>query len=47
MVDQQSAEYFRERERTAREAAKTAASEAARRVHRELAQGYAELLRNS
>ena len=47
MVDQQSAEYFRKRERTERAAAQIAASDAARRVHQELAQSYAELLRNN
>ncbi len=46
MVDQQSAEYFRKRERAERAAAKVATSDAARRVHQELAQSYAELLRN-
>jgi hypothetical protein len=44
-VDQQSIEYFRSRERVEREAAKAAANEAARRVHLELAQGYAALAR--
>lgn len=45
MLDQESLEYFRRRERAERAAAKTAESEAARRVHQELAQGYAQLLR--
>jgi hypothetical protein len=43
-VNQQSVEYFRNRERIEREAAKSAASEAARRAHLELAQNYAELV---
>ncbi len=47
MSDQQSLEYFRRRERAERAAAKHAASEAARRIHQELAQGYAERIRNS
>jgi hypothetical protein len=47
MVDQNSADYFRRRERAERAAAKSAGSEAARRVHQELAQNYADLLRNS
>jgi len=44
-VDQESIDYFRARERVEREAAKSAASEAARRAHLELAQGYAALVR--
>ena len=44
-MDSDSVEYFRNRERTERAAAKKAASEAARRVHQELAQGYAALAR--
>ena len=44
-VDQDSVDYFRSRERVEREAAKTAGSEAARRAHLELAQGYAALVR--
>ena len=44
-VDQESIEYFRSRERVERAAAKGAASEAARRAHLELAQGYAALAR--
>lgn len=44
MLDQESLEYFRKRERAERAAAKKAASEAARRAHQELAQSYAELL---
>lgn len=47
MSHQESLEYFRRRERAERAAAKHAASEAARRVHQELAQGYAERIRNS
>ena len=45
MLDGRSLEYFRRRERAERAAAKQAASEAARRVHQELAQQYAALLR--
>ena len=44
-VDQESVECFRERERIERAAAKAAATEAARRAHLELAQGYAALAR--
>jgi hypothetical protein len=43
MADHESLDYFRRRERSERAAAKNAASEAARRVHQELAQSYAEL----
>jgi hypothetical protein len=45
MFDQQSADYFRQREFAERAAAKNAPSKAARRVHQELARSYAELLR--
>jgi len=45
MIDQNSTEYFRRRELAERTAAKKAASDAARRVHQELAQEYATLLR--
>jgi hypothetical protein len=44
-MDQISPDYLRMRERAERAAAKNAASEAARRVHQELAQCYAEQLR--
>ena len=44
-VDQESVDYFRARERVEREAAKLAVTEAARRAHLELAQGYAALAR--
>ena len=44
-MDQESIDYFRSRERIEREAAKSAVSEAARRAHLELAQGYAALTR--
>lgn len=43
--DEDSREYFRGRERVERAAAKYAASEAARRVHQQLAQGYSVLAR--
>jgi hypothetical protein len=43
-VDQESVEYFRARERVERAAAENAVNEAARRVHLELAQGYAALV---
>jgi hypothetical protein len=45
MNDNQSVEYFRRREQAERAAAKYAGSDAARRVHQELAENYAELLR--
>ena len=38
-------DYFRRREQAERAAAKNAMSDAARRVHQELAQEYAELAR--
>ena len=44
-MDQESIDYFRAREHVEREAAKAAATEAARRAHLELAQGYAALAR--
>jgi hypothetical protein len=47
MLDQASQDYFRQRERAERAAAKHAASEATRRAHQELAQNYAELLRKA
>ena len=47
MLEQDSADYFRRRERNERAAAKSALSEAARRVHQELAESYARLLRGS
>jgi len=40
-------EYFRQRERIERAAAKSASCEEARRVHQELAQGYAQLARQA
>lgn len=46
MINQDSVDYFRRRERVERAAAKKASSEAARRVHQELAQNYAALLRS-
>ena len=42
MSNSESHDYFRRRERAA---AKNAATEAARRIHQQLAQGYAALLR--
>lgn len=47
MLDQESEEYLRRRERAERAAAKLASSEAARRAHQELAQEYSERLRKS
>jgi hypothetical protein len=47
MFDQKSADYFRRRELAERAAAKSAASQAARRIHQELAQEYVQLLRNN
>jgi len=46
MLNSESHEYFRRRERAERAAAKNAVTDAARRIHQELAQGYAALLRN-
>jgi hypothetical protein len=46
MLNSESHEYFLRRERAERAAAKNAANDAARRIHQELAQGYAALLRN-
>jgi len=43
--DHETQDYFRRRELAERAAAKNAATEAARRVHQELAQEYAELIR--
>ena len=45
MISAESLEYFRRRERAERAAAKHAASESARRIHQELAQQYAEMVR--
>lgn len=42
-----SADYFRRRERDERAAAKAAANESARRIHQQMAQGYAELARGA
>ena len=47
MSNSESQDYFRRRERAERAAAKNAATESARRIHQELAQGYAALLRNA
>ena len=47
MVDPNSVDYLRKRERAERAAAKKAASNDARRIHQELAQSYAKLLRPS
>jgi len=46
MLNPESQDYFRRRERAERAAAKNAVTEASRRIHQELAQGYAMLLRN-
>ncbi len=46
-MDRESVEYFRARERIERAAASNATSEAARRAHLELAQGYAALVRQA
>jgi hypothetical protein len=43
MIDRESLDYFRSREIAERTAAENAASDAARRVHQELAHEYAEL----
>jgi hypothetical protein len=45
MQNQNELDYLRRRERAERAAAKQAASDAARRVHQELAENYAERLR--
>lgn len=45
-MNSESHDYFRRRELAERAAAKSAASDAARRIHQELAQGYAALLRD-
>ena len=47
MIDQESQDYFRRRERAERAAAKRAASDIARRIHQELAQNYATLLHSA
>lgn len=44
MLDQESQDYLRGRERAERAAAKSAVSNAARRAHQELARRYSELL---
>ena len=46
MIDSDSSDYFRRRERAERAAAKIAGTEAARRAHQEMAQSYAEMLRS-
>lgn len=46
MFDHESLDYFRRRELAERAAAKAATTIAARGRHQELAQNYAELLRN-
>jgi hypothetical protein len=47
MADHESLEYFRRREQIERAAAKQAASPTARRIHQELAQQYADLIRRA
>lgn len=47
MFDQKSEDYLRWRELAERAAAKYAPTQAARRVHQELAQEYAQLLRRN
>ena len=46
MLDSDSMNYFRRRELAERAAAKSATTAAARGLHQELAQSYADLLRN-
>lgn len=46
-LDNKSKDYFRRREEMENDAAKNAASEAARRAHQELADEYAALLRGA
>ena len=45
MLNPENQEYFRRRERAERAAAKNATTETARRIHQELALGYAAMLR--
>jgi hypothetical protein len=47
LVKDKTTDYLRRRELAERTAAKNARSDAARRVHQELAQGYAERLRGA
>jgi hypothetical protein len=47
VIDQESMDYFRRRELAERAAAKNAMSQAARRIHQELAQEYVQLLRRT
>lgn len=47
MLDFKSEDYFRRRELAERAAAKYAPSSAARRIHQQLAQEYAELARRA
>ena len=47
LVDHDSVDYFRSREQAERCAAKHAQSEAARRIHQQLAQEYARLIRGA
>jgi hypothetical protein len=46
VIDSDSSDYFRRRERAERAAAKIAVTEAARRAHQELAQQYAAMQRS-
>jgi len=46
MADRETQDYWKRREQAERVAAKNAASDVVRRVHQELAQGYADRLRN-
>lgn len=46
-LDKKSQDYFRRREGVEKDAARSAASDAARRAHQELADEYAALLRPS
>jgi hypothetical protein len=47
MLQPDDREYFRRREASERAAAKKAGSEAARRIHQQLAQNYADLVRSA
>jgi hypothetical protein len=47
MQQERNRDYLRKREAVERAAAKRAVSLAARRIHQQLAQSYAEQLRNS
>jgi hypothetical protein len=47
MMNSEAQDYYRRRERIERAAAKSAATETARRIHQQLAQGYAAFLQRA